>query len=147
MIKKSLREFADDVIDRRSISIVDVRMLNQDVMPDGIASREEADVLIALDRRIGEQCEEWGDALVALLVDFVVWGARPTGVVRSEDAHWLATSLGAGGGPTKTALRAAFEIVREAQQVDEALLAFVMNGLRSGTWRSVVPFEPRRRAA
>lgn len=147
MIKISLCEFVDEVMARKSISIDDVHRLNDDVMADGVMTREEADVLIALDRVVPNQCEQWGDTLAALLVDFVVWGARPTGMVRSEDAEWLATSLGAGGGPTKNALRIAFEIVREAHQVDEVLLSFIMRGLDGGNWRSMAPAELRAVAA
>lgn len=147
MIKISLCEFVDEVMARKSISIDDVHRLNDDVMADGVMTREEADVLIALDRVVTNQCEQWGDTLAALLVDFVVWGARPTGMVRSEDAEWLATSLGAGGGPTKNALRIAFEIVREAHQVDEVLLSFIMRGLDGGNWRSMAPAELRAVAA
>lgn len=147
MIKINLCEFVDEVMARKSISIDDVHRLNDDVMADGVMTREEADVLIALDRVVTNQCEQWGDTLAALLVDFVVWGARPTGMVRSEDAEWLATSLGAGGGPTKNALRIAFEIVREAHQVDEVLLSFIMRGLDGGNWRSMAPAELRAVAA
>jgi hypothetical protein len=71
--------------------------------------------------------ESWGDALVTLMVDYVVWGVRPTGSVTAEDARWLAAALEFGG-PTETAMRIAYAVVEEAQTTDEALVDFIMRG-------------------
>jgi hypothetical protein len=126
MIKAQLRDFMESVVDRKMISDDDVAHLRRTVLEDGVTCREEAEALVALDRSLPSQ-ESWGDALTQLLVDFVVWGARPTGYVTAEDARWLASLLDAGG-PTDNAMRAAYAIVDEAQQVDEALLTFILRG-------------------
>jgi hypothetical protein len=126
MIKNSLRVFVDGVVERKRIGIEDVRELSREILPDGIVSREEADVLVALDRALSDVDAAFADYLVASLVEFAVWTARPTGYVDQDTARWLETSLGCGTGPTPTAMRAAFEVVKEAQRVDEALLGFVM---------------------
>jgi hypothetical protein len=60
---------------------------------------------------------------VRAVVDFAVWGARPTGYVDQDTARWLVATLSCGEGPSAAASRIAFEIVKEAEQVDEALLA------------------------
>lgn len=130
MIKNSLREFVDRVLESGSIGDRDVKQLGHVIMADNLASREEADVLIALDRVIGRKCAAWDEVLLRLVVDFAVWTQRPTGFVDADAARWLVTSLGAAGGPTPNGVRLAFEIVREAQQVDETLVAFVMGGVR-----------------
>lgn len=146
MINDKLRQFIDSAYDSRSISEWDVRTLLRNVLPNGIANREEANALIALDRLVPSACNLWGDALIALLVDYVVWGERPTGVVRGEDAHWLVSSLGAAGGPTRTALRAAHEIAHEAQEVDATLVTFILNSQRNVSMDgTVLDLESRRR--
>jgi hypothetical protein len=127
MIGHELREFVDRVMDRLVIDDKDVRFLQRDVLDGSVVTRDAIDVLIALDRAVPERCEAFGDFLVALVVDFAVWQNRPTGVIDRDKAHWLVTTLSAGEGPTGTARRIAFEIVREAERCDEALLGFALN--------------------
>jgi hypothetical protein len=127
MIGHELREFVDRVMDCRAIDDEDVRFLQRDILVDGALTRDEVDVLIALDRAVPMRCEAFGDYLVALVVDFAVWENRPPGVVDRDTALWLVTTLSAGEGPTPTARRIAFEIVREAQRCDEALIGFALS--------------------
>jgi hypothetical protein len=126
MIKTSLHSFAERIVDARAITAEDVKLLQRAILEDGICTREEGDVLIALDRVSRASDPSWEAVLVAAVVDFAVWGSRPTGYVDQDTARWLAASLACGVGPTDTARRIAFEIVKEAQSVDDALLAFAM---------------------
>jgi hypothetical protein len=126
MINSELRDFIDRVVENRRISDGDVIILQRDVLPDGLNSREDAEALLALDRVV-DAAENWGEVLCALMVDFVVWGSRPTGYVTGTDALWLAAVLDVGL-PTERALHIAYAIVEEAQQVDEALLGFILRG-------------------
>ena len=105
----------------------DVKMLQRNVIVDGSLSRDVIDVLIALDRAVSESCSAFADYLVALVVDYAVWESRPTDVIDRDKAHWLVTTLSAGEGPTATARRIAFEIVREAERCDEALIGFALD--------------------
>jgi len=124
MIKDSLREFIDRVANIRYIAEDDVNRLQREILPGGLVSRREAEALLDLDRSL-EAAESWGPALTRLVVDFVVWGVQPTGVVGNEDALWLATVLEMGG-PTKTSMAIAYAILEEAGHVDMALLDFIM---------------------
>ncbi len=127
MIGHELREFVDRVMDGLSITDEDVAVLQRDILGDAVLTRDTVDVLVALDRAVPERCAAFGDYLVALVVDFAVWQDRPTGVIDRAKAHWLVTTLSAGEGPTATARRIAFEIVREAERCDEALLSFAID--------------------
>jgi hypothetical protein len=126
MIKSSLREFIDRVADKKAIGEDDVKFLCQTVLEDGLISRQDAETLLALDRS-HETGPDWDDALVALMVDYVVWGTRPTGRVAAEDARWLAAALELGG-PTETAMRIAYAVIEEAHDIDESLIQFIMRG-------------------
>ena len=130
MITSSLRIFTDSTIERGDVSEQDVDILRRDLFADGITSRDEADVLIALDRAIAVKHASWANFLVGQVVAFTVWTSRPTGKIDAETARWLTTSLSCGQGPTPTAIRIAFEVVREAEQADETLVAFVLRGVR-----------------
>lgn len=126
MINSRLSEFVDRVTDNKRITAEDVGLLNRTVLEDGLVSREEAETLLALDRSL-EAHESWVDALVALMVDYVVWASRPTGTVTSEDARWLAAALELGG-PSQVGLQIVYAVVEEAQTADPALIDFILRG-------------------
>jgi hypothetical protein len=126
MIGHELHEFVDRAMDRRTIDDEDVKMLQREILADIVMNRDIIDVLIALDRAVPASAASFGNFLVALVVDFAVWESRPTGLIDRDKAHWLVTTLSAGEGPTPTAERIAFEIVREADRCDEMLIAFAM---------------------
>ena len=126
MISHELREFVDRVMDQNAIDNEDVKMLRRDVLADAVMTREIVDVLVALYLAVSETCTAFIEYLVALTTDYAVWECRPTGVVDRDKAHWLVTTLSAGDGPTATAQRIAFEIVREAERCDEALIGFAL---------------------
>ena len=146
MISEKLSDFCDGVLAKGRIDADDVHALVLDVLPDGPACREDADTLIALDRAVPSSME-WSDYLVSAVVDFAVWTQRPTGIVDAEAARWLADSLGCGIGPTANGARVAFETVREAHRVDDALMAFTLDANRRARGTIVVaPSLPARAA-
>ena len=126
MIRWALESFINGTMGRGEISRADVNALRRDVLPNGVETRDEADVLIALDRALHEKDESWSAYMLQTVVDFVVWSSRPTGRVDRDTAEWLIASLGCGTGPSEIAVAIAFEVVREAEASDEALVAFVM---------------------
>ena len=84
MINSSLQAFASDEKMAGRISFNDVKRLQRDILPDGITTREEAEVLIALDEAIQRIDKAWTDALVASITRFVVWTSDPPGTVDEE---------------------------------------------------------------
>ena len=77
MINSSLQAFANKVQAAGRISFDDVKRLQRDILPDGINSREEAELLLSLEQTVSRADRAFGDWLVAMVVDFVVWGMRP----------------------------------------------------------------------
>jgi hypothetical protein len=88
-------------------------------------------MLFGLDRAVPWADAAFADWLVAAVVDFAVWGERPTGHIDADTAHWLAASLGCGRGPTATGARIAVEVVREAETNDQALITFALRANRA----------------
>ena len=125
MSSSSLQRFVSKVEAKSRITFGDIRRLQRDVLPDGISSREEAELLLRLDGQVTRADEAWADWLVAAITDFVVWGERPTGAVEDDAARWLKSLLNATGVPTKAARRIAREIRREAEQVAEPLRSYI----------------------
>ena len=129
MIQISVEQFCNHAVSTGAISADDLRVLKREVLPDGILCREDADLLIALERAVPAS-EAFAEFLIASVVDFAVWGERPTGYVDREVAAWLTASLSGRTGPTPAAARIAMEIVREAQGSAEALMAFALEANR-----------------
>ena len=146
MTRQSLEHFIQDIVGKSEISLDDVRRLRRDVLPNGIESRDEADLLIALDRAVDRRHGVWSAFVLEAVVQYVVWTARPTGYVDREAANWLVASLTAGRGPTRLADAIAFEIVREAEGADAALVTFALQSA-SGRFSAVVPPSDRLFAA
>jgi hypothetical protein len=122
MVHSSLQAFAERLRTKGRIGKQDVALLQRVLLPDGIMSRHEAEFLVALDREIAGAHAAWSAYLIGSLVDYAVWGARPTGTIDRETGAWLAALL-TGAGSSPLAGRILAEIVREADRVDAALLA------------------------
>ena len=122
MFTADLHNFINQVIDNKRVTAEDVKRLKTDILENGISSRGEADALLALDRTLDTD-PSWADFLTAVMVDYVVWGSRPTGRVPAETAAWLVTAFTCGE-PTGNGVRIARAIVAEAQEVDPELLLF-----------------------
>ncbi len=125
MIKADLHRFMDHVISHRRIGPDDVVELRHFILPKGVTSRAEAEALLSLDRYLDADAS-WREALIRLIVDFVVWGSRPAGVVTAGTTRWLAAALDAD--LTDTALEIAYTVVDEAREVDESLLSLILRG-------------------
>ncbi len=126
MSKASLDQFASKALVAKRISFADVQRLQRDILPDGIGSREEAELLLGLDRDVGRADATWERWLLSMIVDFVVWAERPTGIVDEDTASWLAATLAghANARAIKTARLIAREVVQEAQGFEnDALIA------------------------
>ena len=157
MINDQLRAIIDRALDRERISVEDVRELQREVFEHGLTCREEVNVLAALDRAVPTADPLWAKFFVASLVEFVVWTSRPTGYVDNETARWLVTALMPMDRATVNAQRAALEIIREAQQVDEELLPLLLIrreiaasvpmdlGVLQPEMRAISPLIPARR--
>lgn len=130
MITISLQHFCNHTQSAGAITEADVRRLMRNVLPDGIASRDEADMLIALERAVPQIDPSFGDFLIKAVVDFAVWGERPTGTIDHGTAAWLAGSLAGRTGPTPVGARIAVEIVREAHASAENLTVFALEANR-----------------
>lgn len=146
----SLAEFTNKVRLKNRISFGDVRRLSRNILPDGIRSREDVELLINLDRDAARSDPAWEPWLVATIVDYVVWTERPTGVVTEETAYWLAATLAANEErpPTKIGRRIAREVAQEAQAFENlALAALGASFSKSKSRRAVQHNEPISMAA
>jgi hypothetical protein len=135
MMSTELRYFIESAIDRQFISANDVQKLQNDILKHGLSSKREAESLLALDRSVAAD-GSWGPFLASLVVDFVVRGREPEGIVEHDDSLWLATVLDIGG-PTKTAMSIAYAVLDQSMNVGAALLDFIMRGRHQERQQSI----------
>jgi len=126
----SLRDFVSKALHIKRIRFADLRRLQRDVLPARITTREQAEVLIALDDSLDKADREWRRYLIATVRDFVVWGTPPRGRIDRDKAEWLVAALRVSSSP-KIARAIAREVVQEAKEVDDLLLDFARRSKRA----------------
>lgn len=82
------------LVGKRRITKDDVAALRASDLAMGLRDRSEAELLIAIEQGRSEKCRAWGDLLVELLTDFVVWDQRPSGTLTEDTAAWLSDQVG-----------------------------------------------------
>jgi hypothetical protein len=115
MTNTALSAFVSKATARRRITFGDVRRLQRDILPEGVTSREEAELLITLDRSVLMADRSWDDYLVETIMDYVVWVEEPTGSIDDDTVLWLAEVLSSGGALTKNGRLIAREVARERE--------------------------------
>ena len=121
MTNPALSAFADKIAAKGRITFGDIRRLERDILPEGVTSREEAELLLALDRAAGKADRAWAGYLAKTILEFVVWAEEPAGRVDDDAALWLSEALSSGGAPTKAGRLIARELAREAEMHDDAV--------------------------
>ena len=113
----SLHEFASKAVEAKRIRFADLRRLRRDVLPLRITSREEAEVLLALDGTVDRADRDWVEYVVPAVAQFTIWGLEPAGRIDEDKAAWLVEA--ASTARPKSAAAIVREVVREAPQIDE----------------------------
>jgi hypothetical protein len=111
----ALSAFVSKAAAKSRITFGDVRRLQRDILPEGVTSREEAELIIALDRNVAKADRSWADYLVETILEFVVWVEEPTGSIDDDTVLWLAEALSSGGALTKNGRLIAREVARERE--------------------------------
>lgn len=102
-----------------------------------VMTRREAEVLFEMDAAQTGENPAWSAYFVECLVEFLVYGSRPTGRIGDSDAAWLIATVGKEISPTVPALVRA--LVLQAEDVPEALIRLAMRcGAMRGPRASVI---------
>lgn len=117
-ISSSPHVTGDPLIALRAKTIIDksdVAALRDGELAFGLVALEQAEAMLAFEMSAARKCREWGDLLVESLVDFVVWGERPTGVLTDRQATWLCAQIG--DAPTPACLALLIAVLEEATTI------------------------------
>jgi hypothetical protein len=116
-----LRAFATKVRASNRLGFGDLRRLQRDVLPDGIATREEAEMLLAIDATVARLDIGWSSYLAGAIRAFVLSSSDPPGPVDPETKGWLVDILSQGS--ARSAAAVAREIAADVPDADDRLLA------------------------
>lgn len=98
----------------REIKSADVAHLRS-LINEGAISRDEADMLFAVERAANAKCAEWTEFFIETVTDHVVWQMRPTGVVNESQGEWLIARVDEA--QTLNAFAALVNVMAEAHRV------------------------------
>jgi hypothetical protein len=113
--------FAQKVSASNRLLFADLRRLRRDILPDGITTREEAEVLLGLDH-IERLNGEWSAYLAEAMAAFVISASESPGIDQ-DTAAWLVTVLPTPQPTTAAAIVRTIE--RERYECSEDLAAFM----------------------
>jgi hypothetical protein len=123
-----LEQFATKAMARSRITFGDVCRLRRDILPGGIAFRDEAELLIRVDRHVGRSDAAWTDWLTRSIVEFAVWGERQPGCVAGDTVRWLTEELMRQGPLTRAGHRIVREARLEAENPTESVIGLDPSG-------------------
>jgi hypothetical protein len=127
--------FAQKVLASNRLLFADLRRLRRDVLPNGITSREEAELLLSLDH-LERLDDEWPGYLAEAVTAFILSGSKPPDFALPTTA-WLVTQLSAA--QPRTAIAIVRTLEREGYQLSEDLAIFTG---RAGRRLAVPAFGP-----
>src|SRR5262245_37179846 len=119
----SLLAPADDIAADRSISPEEALRARHDILPNGVVSRQEAELLIALEGRVAESDAAWAQAFVEALTDHVLQAGAYPGHVDEATTAWLVAAFSQR--PRVNELEALVRTIERAESTPESLREFV----------------------
>ncbi|MCB1542012.1 MAG: hypothetical protein KDJ25_14580 [Rhodoblastus sp.] len=93
-------------LDRRRMALVSVerdgevdaelvRRLRYDLFRGDALTQDEAAALFSIERSVRPDCPDWREFFVDVIVDFLLWQQRPSGVLNEAQAEWLVSQADA----------------------------------------------------
>lgn len=89
-----------------------------------LMSRREAELMFEMDAAQSGESKDWTAYFVETMVEFLVFGKRPTGRITDEDAKWLLSMMGETFSPSVPKLFRA--LVLQAEDLPPSLLQYAM---------------------
>ncbi len=123
MHNAALMSLADDIAADRQISAEEALRMRKEIFPDGVVTRQEADVMVALQGRVANSDEAWAGAFVEAIVDHVLQSGVYPGHVDEATVTWLIASFGYEGA-AETELEVVLKVLERAESAPESLCVF-----------------------
>lgn len=136
MTNHALLTLSEHIAADRFISAEEAFQLRQAIFPDGVVSRQEADVLISLEGRVANSDEAWSQAFVVGIVDHVLASGEYPGHVDENTTSWLMSRFG-DDGARETEIEVLLKTLERSESAPASLAAFARK--RVATWLAGKP--------
>lgn len=123
MHNAALMSLADDIAADRKISADEALRMRREIFPDGVVTRQEADVMVALQGRVANSDEAWANAFVEAIVDHVLQSGAHAGHVDEAAVTWLIASFGYEGA-AETEFEVVLKVLERAESAPDSLSVF-----------------------
>lgn len=102
-----------------------------------VVTRREAEIMFEIDAAQSGTSKDWTAYFVETMVEFLVFGSRPTGRISQENADWLMTMVGEFFSPSVPVLFRA--LILQAEDVPASVVQYAMRcGAMRGPGSSLV---------
>jgi hypothetical protein len=136
MTNHALLTLSEHIAADRCISAEEAFQLRQAIFPDGVVSRQEADVLISLEGRVANSDEAWSHAFVEGIVDHVLAVGEYPGHVDENTTSWLMSRFG-DDGARETEIEVLLKTLERAESAPASLAAYARK--RVAAWLAGKP--------
>ncbi len=93
----SLVSILGDLDQAREIGDQHVLAMRRAFYANGVISKDEAESLLSLDRRLTSQHTSWRQFLAEAVTDYIVHQEQPSGYVTAENSDWLVSQIASDG--------------------------------------------------
>jgi hypothetical protein len=126
----ALQTLADQLAADGAVSADEALQVRRAVFPDGVVSREEAEMFISLGARVANNDEAWTHAFVEALADHVLSMGEYPGHVDEATASWLMSRFDHNA-PRETEVLALLKVLERSESTPESLCAFTRSCIAS----------------
>ncbi|MCV9965480.1 hypothetical protein OIU34_26740 [Pararhizobium sp. BT-229] len=109
----------------------DIALLREQVFVRGLASSQDAEVLLAINGSCGEKCPEWHHYFIEAMTDFIVHSSHPRGAMDAWNADWLIAMISTRGVVnSRIELDLLFHVIDISAQIPDSLSILALEQLR-----------------
>jgi len=120
------------------LTVDDIDILRDHVFVQGLASSQDAVILLAINNSCSEKCPEWHHYFIETVTDFIVRYCYPQGAMDDFNADWLISMISTRGvvnSPVELDLL--FHVIDMASHVPESLSIFALDQIHLAISESV----------
>ncbi|MBP1856566.1 hypothetical protein [Rhizobium herbae] len=109
----------------------DIGILREHVFVQGLASSQDAMILLAINGSCSEKCAEWHHYFIDSMTDFIVRTCYPQGAMDEWNADWLIAMISTRGVVNSSIeLDLLFHIIDISTQIPDSLSIFALEQIR-----------------
>jgi hypothetical protein len=121
----------EEILKRQTIEFDDILLLKRAFYEDGVASSDEANLLISMHQGCTVRHADWPDFFIEAITDYLVFQEPPRGYVTAANANWLVGRLSRNGKiASKTEIELVLSVLDKSRWAPVSLSKFAIEQIR-----------------